>query len=70
MYLLNRIAILLLLFFVAYGLFGCAKQPIIYDATCMVIRPILVSKDDKLTADTARQIYELDALLEVKCGKP
>ena len=67
MYLLNRIAIAIILFFLGYALFGCVKAPI--DSSCLIFKPIMISKDDKLTVGTLEQIYQFDKVITEMCDK-
>lgn len=48
---------------------GCATNGSVIDSACDWVRPILISKDDVLTDDTARQILMLDEGWERACGK-
>lgn len=48
---------------------GCANVgPATIDTSCSWVRPILISKDDVLTDDTARQILMLDEQWERVCS--
>lgn len=59
----NKLFYLLAFFFVT----GCACGPEYIDNTCLIVRPIMISKNDKLTNETLRQIYELNILLKEYC---
>ena len=48
---------------------GCSYAPVrIIDITCEELEPIIISKDDVLTDETARQIYIQDIYLQDKCN--
>jgi hypothetical protein len=47
---------------------GCASSPATIDTACSWVRPIMISKDDQLTDDTARQILMLDEQWQRVCS--
>jgi hypothetical protein len=46
---------------------GCATNSHEIDTSCSWVRPIMISKDDVLTDDTARQILMLDEQWQRVC---
>lgn len=54
---------------IAILLTGCASQPHVIDTSCAWTRPIMVSRGDTLTDDTARQILSHNTSWEKLCGQ-
>lgn len=48
---------------------GCTCNPAYIDTTCIIIKPIRISKKDKITDETLRQIHRINIVLEKKCYK-
>jgi hypothetical protein len=61
--------LLIIIICISYiSLISCVvSKPLYIDTVCLLIKPIMISKNDKLTDDTLRQIYELNILLKEKC---
>lgn len=62
----------MLLLLIPLSLVDCATsgketKPIIVDYSCHWLRPIYISKNDSLTAETARQILDLNETIEKVC---
>lgn len=47
---------------------GCATNFSVIDTACDWVRPIMISKDDKLTIGTARQILDHDDAWKKHCA--
>jgi hypothetical protein len=54
---------------IAMLLSACATNgPVTIDTACDWVQPIMISKDDQLTPDTARQILNLDEQWQLTCS--
>lgn len=46
------------------------EKPVYIDTACKWVKPILVSRNDNVTDETARQILAHNRAFEANCGKP
>jgi hypothetical protein len=58
----------LILLLSALLLCGCAADKLYLSDMCLLAKPISISKADKITPVTLREIWEFNAKYEVLCG--